>query len=112
MTGNRKNAGTVCHQHMLALPKHVEAGLLQSSHGVLVVDAGDLRHASGCDFYFSSSGVLEKLIARVEVFLNGGLYVLERFFFCGALRPAAGKSGNRNAVSFFALLKCNLILHH
>ena len=41
---DRKNAGVVCHDDMLALAKHSEAGFLQSSNGVLVVDARELRH--------------------------------------------------------------------
>ena len=81
--------------------------------GVDRIVARDRKNAarSGRHFYFSDGGILEEFIANGEVLLDSGLYVPESFFLCSDLRPAARKSGNGNAESFFALLQCNLVLH-
>ena len=52
---NREDARVVRHDDVLALTRDTEAGLLKGSHGIEMVDAGELGHGSR-DFDFADFG--------------------------------------------------------
>src|SRR5437016_6662304 len=51
------------------------------------------------DFNLAYFGVLNELVERCQVFVDGLRYALESFVLRGALGMAAGKSGNGNSVA-------------
>jgi len=70
---------------MLPLAGDAEAGLLESADGILMVDAGDARHALGGDVNFANNGTFKQGIASGQVRLDRVLDVLEGLFLRGAL---------------------------
>ena len=108
---NRDDPDTIGHHDVLALPGNAKARLLQSSYGVLMVDASNSWHVLRSDFDLADDRALEKVIPHREVFLDRVLDVLERFFLGGALRPATRQPGDRNAVPFIGLEERDLVPH-
>ena len=44
MTGNREDANTIGHDHMLTLTHNAKPGFLQSANSIPMIDAWNLRH--------------------------------------------------------------------
>ena len=62
-------------------------------------------------FDFPNLAAVDRLANRSDVFLDGGLNILERFFLGCALRPAAGQPGAAHAEALFSLLNVDLVFH-
>ena len=96
---------------MLTLPHDPKAGALKCTHGLEVVNAGNLRHASDRNFDFSHLKTLCRLVDGIEVFDDRVSNVLQRLFFGRALRPATGKAGTGDGVPFFGMQQNDAISH-
>ena len=94
VSGNGDDPDIVGHHDVLALSNDSKACLLQGSDGVLMVDARNARHVLRGDLNFANDRAFKERVAGGQVSLNRVPDVLERFFLGGALRPAAGQSGN------------------
>jgi hypothetical protein len=72
---------------VLALAGDSETGLLERTHGLLVIDARDLRQRLGSDgdVDFADLRVAEQLVDDGQVVGDGVLDVLERLFLGGPL---------------------------
>lgn len=97
--------------NVLALPGNQEAGLFECLNRAEMRDSGYLRHALCRNFHFPQVPLPGHLLRHLQVILNGVPNTRQRFLFCGALRPTAGKSRTGDAVSFFRPRQGNRILH-
>lgn len=87
-------------------------------HGVVerldcpkVRDPGYLRHPLRRDFHFPQILLTGQLPGDFDVFADRLLDVCQSLRFSGALRPAAGQAGTRNAVPLFGWHQSNWVLH-
>jgi hypothetical protein len=88
MARDRHDPLAVAHDDVLALAHDLEAGLLQRTHGVEMIDAWDLGQGSDDNFDFANILTAQLLINDGQVFANGVPYVFKRFALGGALGPA------------------------
>ena len=70
-----------------------------------------VRHALRRDLHFPQILLTGQLPGDFEVFANGILDVRQSLFFSGALRPAPGQTGARDAVPLFGRHQSNWVPH-
>lgn len=96
---NGHNPPSVGHDDVLALS------------GDKVRDPWYLRHALRRDLHFPQILLTGQLPGDFEVFANGILNICQSLLFRGALRPAPGQSGARDAVPLFGRHQSNWVPH-
>ena len=74
-----------------------------------MINAGNFRHLLDRHFHFADVGTTEAFIDSSKIILNGIANVLHRFLLGFSLRPTTGKRGAIHRVTFFRLMKHDLI---
>jgi hypothetical protein len=81
----------------------------ECAHRAEMIDAGNFRHLLDRHFHFAYVGVTHAFFHGGKIILNRVANVLHRFLLGFALRPAAGKGRAIHRVTFFRLMKHDLI---
>jgi len=108
---NRHNPTSVGHDDVPALPGDMEAGLFQGLDRPKVRNPWYLRHALRRDLHFPQILLTGQLPGDFEVFANGILNIRQGLLFSGALRPASGQSGARDAVPLIGRHQSDWVPH-
>jgi hypothetical protein len=70
---------------VFALPDDLKTSLLQGSNSIEVVDPWDFWHGLDCHPYLANILTFHEFVDCREIFSNGILNILERFFLGGPL---------------------------
>lgn len=108
---NGHNPPSVGHDDVLALSGYMEAGLFQGRDRPKVRAPWYLRRALRRDLHFPQILLTGQLSGDFEVFANGIPNICQSLLFRGALRPAPGQSGARDAVPLFGRHQSNWVPH-
>ena len=104
----------VAHNCMLAFADHLKASSLQCANGGLMVDARKFGHrpSNGDDLARDlGSKARGQLGARLQIFSNGVLDVLQGFLAGGSLAAATGKFLTPDGKTLFGLDQCYRVIH-
>jgi len=105
------DAPAVGHDDVLALPRNLETGLLKRPNSPKVGYPAYLGHALRGDLHFPQVLPACQLLGNFEVFADRILDVGQSLLLRGALRPAPGQTGARDAVPLFGSHQSNWVLH-
>jgi len=100
---------TVAHDDVFALADDLKSCFFKRLHSAEMIDAGNFRHLLSRYFNFAHVGTTEAFIDSSKIILNGIANVLHRFLLGFTLRPTTGKRGAIHRVTFFRLMKHDLI---
>ena len=100
---------TVAHDNVFALADNLKSRFFERLHGPEMIDAGNFRHLLNRYFHFAHVGTTNTFVYGGKIILNGIANVLHRFLLGFSLRPTTGKRGAIHRITFFRLMKHDLI---
>src|SRR5260370_38920491 len=101
----------ISHRDVLSLANNLKACLFQGTHRLQMIDACDSGHGLHLNLDFTDFRALEAVFQSGEVFADGILDVVERFFLGVAFRPAAGERRHIDADAFVGVVHGDLVFH-